>query len=147
MPVAADKITEAQRGFDAALRRMAAATEVEDLYIETTNALGFHYKLSEARIDEVGKRSFHQEIQQVDLLQAVRWTRNADVHAFTQVSTFADSYSDTYTEMFGTLVWQPQPALQAAHGEDLAYANMFAGKPVLDTLRASMTALVALCQS
>jgi hypothetical protein len=75
------------------------------------------------------------------------WVRTFDTHGAVVVAYMGDSFTDYYTEMYGTLVWRSLtdlPKKGNAHGHDDEYATQLAGRPVLDTVRRAFDALAAM---
>ena len=75
------------------------------------------------------------------------WVRNDDTHnLFAQVTppaAMGDGYSDYYTAMYGSLVWQPLTKTDAA-GRDQDYAETLEGQGVLETMRRAFDAMATL---
>jgi hypothetical protein len=146
-----------RRAFDAAFRRMCAATTVADLEDELSNMLHHLYRLGELcrwRLGPPGrqlsKKEFGERLLRSDDLRAARaamWVRADDTHNLFAVVTApaapADLYTDFYTEMYGVLAWQPLTETDPA-GRDQDYADTLEGRAVLGTTRRAFDAMAAL---
>jgi hypothetical protein len=156
----ADLENRVRRAFDAAFRRMCAATMVGDLEDELSNMLHHLYRLGELcrwRLGQMpgkqlGKKEFGERLRcGSDDLRAARaamWVRNDDTHnLFVQVTApaaLADVFPEYFTAMFGTLVWQPLTKTDPAAGRHKDYADTLKGREVLGTTRRAFDALAGL---
>jgi hypothetical protein len=151
------ELTAVQRPFDAAFSRMCRAGDVDLLRDELSNMLQHMYRLSELcsrrwqlKRDPAG---FNAKVVNVvpGALGAI-WIRRYDTHEIAEVSTTADIYSDSYTDLYGVLVWKRLAAMPFIAKPDNRSANLaryndyqgLENKPVLDTMRRAFDGLAAL---
>ena len=76
-----------------------------------SNLLCQLYRLSELVKHEFGDPTrFHDALRATPdhcAARAAMWVRNFDTHQTVVVADMDDSFTDYFTEMFGTLVWRP----------------------------------------
>ena len=136
--------------FDAAFRRMCAATDEDALMAELSNALHYLYRLRELcarRLGDTAVRAAETSTADLRGASAACWARNFDTHQLYATATLEDVYSDSYTAMYGVLAWVPLaslPATRDGRGRHLDYAQHLEGRELLGTLRRGFDALAAL---
>jgi hypothetical protein len=133
-----DSDTRIRRAFDAAFHRFCEADSFEGQEDELSNMLHHLFRLVEAR---GGMDKFVAEPQLAGHAAALVLMRHKDTHELVQVTTPADVFGDYFTNMFGTMVWNP-PADVVADKRYLHYdATFLKGRIVLDTLRTAYDAV------
>jgi hypothetical protein len=77
---------------------------------------------------------------------AIAWARKFHTHDVVEVSEAADIYSGYYTKLYGVLAWLRSSFTTNSDGEHwhLFYDRYLEGRPVLDTLRTAVSAVVAI---
>ena len=115
-----------------------------------SNLLCQLYRLSELVKHEFGDPTrFHDALRATPdhcAARAAMWVRNFDTHQTVVVADMDDSFTDYFTEMFGTLVWRPLADLpeQRSNYGRADYDAQLAGQPVLDTARRAFDTLAAM---
>jgi len=143
-------VVRIRRAFDAAFQRMCEAKNPEAAEDELSNLLCQLYRLSELVKHEFGDPTrFHDALRATPdhcAARAAMWVRNFDTHQTVVVADMGDSFTDYFTEMFGTLVWRPLADLpeQRSNYGRADYDAQLAGQPVLDTARRAFDTLAAM---
>jgi hypothetical protein len=165
MSVPDPNLDRIRRAFDAAFRRMCAATTQADLEDELSNLLHQLYRLGELCRWRLGTppgvsafvpatmagvklspKAFGAVLAGSDDLRAARaamWARTLDTHHLVPVAAPADLFSDYFTAMFDVLAWQPLTQTDP-DGRHVDYADVLEGQPVLDTTRRAFDAMAGL---
>lgn len=133
--------TANKRAFDAAFKRFCSAQSVEEQHDEMSNMLHQFFRAVERR---GGVDAFAKDPSAHEHAAAVSLVRHKDTHEVVAIVDLRDVFSDTFTDLFGSLVW----ALPASVKADKRYARYDAayleGQPVADTLRRAFDAVIAL---
>lgn len=139
----------ALRGFHGAMLRFeesAARSDIDHGFLAATEALWWACSLDEQmrqRPDSNGEPWYEQQREKDwngQVLRALSYARNRTTHALPMTVDYSDTYSDTFTAGYGTIVWQPLDALPDPPAErpDKAgrarYAAELAGREVAPTL-------------
>ena len=141
----------AERGFDQAFQRIAAAKSEDDAVIALHDALGSVFSLESfhiRRLDPIpvkhqpnrGPYDAHRAAakSQGEVVAAMAWARDFAAHELVVTSDLGELLSDVFTETFGVLVWRDKddlpPTRFKTHGRDTHYKNRLEGKPVPETL-------------
>jgi hypothetical protein len=78
---------------------------------------------------------------------AIAWVRKFHTHHLIEVSKAGDLYSDYYTNLYGVLVWRDRADITTVEDDEGRrhefYDDELAGRPTLDTLQKSVTAVIA----
>lgn len=143
-------MTDPKRGFDLAFVAIAEAADFEAAESHLGHAMEGLYRLYElARQPPLTKALRDAALEATDdgkTALAIVWTRKFRTHEVVEVSQAADMYSDYYTNLYGVLAWRPRSDFMAdtdGRGWHLFYDTYLEGRPVLDTLQAAISAVVA----
>jgi hypothetical protein len=144
------RVARIRRAFDAAFRRMCAASNVEDGEDELSNLLCQMYRLHELVEKTLGQKDIRDSLVTTPERRTARaaiWARTFDTHDAAVVADPDDLFSDYFTNLHGVLVWRPADKLPKQvdnYDRHVDYADYLAGRPVLDTARRAFDALAAM---
>jgi hypothetical protein len=137
--------------FDAAFQRFREASADDPWMAELSNMLHHLYRLR--NLCKTRLTDFEQQIEphapDLKLERGATWARNCDTHQLFRIPSagLAPVYAETYSAVYGELLWRPRTELPLApdrHGRYLDYESELAGNVIPDTLRRAFDALVAL---
>lgn len=136
-PNSTDRI---RRAFLAARARFASANSFDEQEDETSNMLHHLSRLVDAR---GGVERFASDPGGTRYAAGLVLRRHKDVHEVAVVARGGDVFSDTFTELLGTLVWTDE-AIRADKRYARYDAGAVEGKPVIDTISAAFDYLIDL---
>ena len=144
-------MTDPKQGFDLAFAALCEATDLAVAEAHLGHAMEDLYRLYElAKRPPSSKASRDTALETTDegkTALAIVWVRKFRIHDVMEVSQAADVYSSYYTKIYGVLVWRTRSDFKAGpdgRGWHLLYDTYLEGCPVLDTLQAAVSAVVAL---
>ena len=143
-------LTDPKQGFDLAFKALCEAADFEAAEIHLGHAMTDFYSLYElAKQPPSTKASRDGALEATDEGKAglaIVWARKFRTHDVVEVSHAADIYSDYYTNLYGVLAWRLRSDFTTStdgRGWHDYYDRYLEGRPVLDTMQAAASAVIA----
>jgi hypothetical protein len=120
------EVRDIRRAFDAAHERFAAATSFEVQRDEMSNMLNQLFRMVEMFKGGVGALPD-------GTAKRVSLYRHKDTHETTAVASEEDMFNDTFTDMFGVLVWTAPESITSDNRFERYKVSEIVGQPVVET--------------
>jgi hypothetical protein len=135
----------AERGLAEEIQRVAASENEDEALRALDSALDRAHSLEDWHRRRLGEKRYFAERGKTTagrILAGLMYVRGLTHHQLAITGDLTDTFSNTFTHMFGTLTWRPFNQLPAPdkperRARDERYKAHVQGQPVLDTLKAA----------